>query len=428
MTAQTFCASADFMRYQRRFAALRCVSFGQNGWHMTRQAEVIRAPLMVRRHGQDVGVDAVTNLAIGIAADGMRHLRRRRVRVGWRSYGRLNDLGERRRIETGKGPFGSVARAVGAKRGIVTAARVARIMTFLTRRVEFGAMLNEPCGCLVRFGFIHAFERNHARLSCCGDNGNRMADVTFEPHGLGAVLSEMFAVVTAKTAGPIFMSDVVRMRCPIQTLFGMMQRGIQGLKLLNRVLDESRVLCVIVGIALFVKLFERGNGALCCRRRVVQRRQEFDAFLFDFGNRRVNLAVLQIGIHRAFGGIKIVRDAIVAVNTIHSPHGQLCDLFGRQWFFNVGVDGFGAVLVRDANPRYFLEQIIRVHKINRILDVPMDAASQTLAFRAAAGFHQERCRDGRIIFVRRKFFGLDNFVPRKFFGPMTFFARFARGL
>lgn len=129
------------MRNAWGLARLRVVSFRRNGRNVTRQTQVIGAPLVRGGHRTNLAVETVTNLTIWIAADGMRNLGGRRVRVGWRFDRRLQNLGERGRVESGKFPFRAVTRAVGTERSIVAAACVARIVALLACRVKLGAML-----------------------------------------------------------------------------------------------------------------------------------------------------------------------------------------------------------------------------------------------------------------------------------------------
>ena len=115
---------------------------------------------MRRRHGQNFAVQTVADLTIRIAANRMRNLGRWRGGIHRRFDGRLQDVGESRRIKTCVFPFGAVARAVGAERAVVAAARIARVVTILTGRVKFGAMFQKPGGRFVRLGFGGLFERN----------------------------------------------------------------------------------------------------------------------------------------------------------------------------------------------------------------------------------------------------------------------------
>ena len=131
-------------------------------------------------------------------------------------------LRERGRIESGKFPFCTVTRAVGTEGRIVRAARVARIVTLLARRVKFVPVFEQPGGCFVRIG-LRAFGQCDRRGGLIGlvwprHDGQTVTEIAFEANRLLFVGGEMFAIVTAETAGPIFVTDVVRMGRPIYNL------------------------------------------------------------------------------------------------------------------------------------------------------------------------------------------------------------------
>ena len=105
--------------------------------------------------------------------------------------------------------------AVGAKRGIIGATRVAGGVAVTTGLVEHLVVHGDPVG--VEMGLwlraARDFNISH-KFRGSGNDGDGVAKVAFQADGLLRSI-HMLAIMAAETAGEIHMTDVVGMGIPV---------------------------------------------------------------------------------------------------------------------------------------------------------------------------------------------------------------------
>ncbi len=121
---------------------------------MAGQAHIVLPADMIARIGSNSARLRMTDLAVWVAANWMRDLRRRSIRIGPRRDRRREDFGETDRVQAGVSPILSVAGTVRAERSIVFAASSVGIVALLARRVKGGAVLREPGRGAMRLGLF----------------------------------------------------------------------------------------------------------------------------------------------------------------------------------------------------------------------------------------------------------------------------------
>jgi hypothetical protein len=183
------------------------------------QAHIILAADVITRIGPDFAGLRVADLAVWVAADRMRDLRRRSIRIGSRRNGRRKDFGETDRVQTSVAPLLSVASAVRAERSIVFSAGIVRVVALLARCIESRAVLREPCRGAMRLGLFRLDHRNDRRRAArCSDFGQCMTDIALEANGVFVICREMLAVMAAEATWRILVTDIVRVSRPRKVL------------------------------------------------------------------------------------------------------------------------------------------------------------------------------------------------------------------
>lgn len=150
-----------------------------------------------------------------------------------------------------------------------------------------------------------------------------MAHVAFQADCRFTVGGEMLAIVATETAGPILVSQIIGVRCPIQFLFRVMDLRIQVLHGLDCLLHFCRVLTVIRGVGLFIELLKVANGLFGFSIGLVMGCKYLKTFFLDFRNCRVDDLVLQSVVNRLFRRHKSVRNAIMAIGAVHLARWQV---------------------------------------------------------------------------------------------------------
>lgn len=254
-----------------------------------------------------------------------------------------------------------------------------------------------------------------------------MADVTFEANGLLIVRSEMLAVVAAKAPRPIFVTDVVWMRGPQFILGGKDHLLVRRFQIVHGGSDLGRVAFVVLGVILSVEGLQGVYGFVGFGETLVTAAEDLGGFQADVRNGLVNPPERQRLVHRLFGRAEYVRDAVVAVNTVHAVFRRAFDFIRRQGVLDIHVDRLFTSTIGDLNPRNILFEFVRGDKVHLVFDVPVDAKAAPFAPRAPAGFHEEIGDDFGILLVVVIMPDGDGAVSREFFGPMAAFARITRG-
>ncbi|KAA0271032.1 MAG: hypothetical protein EDM79_13805 [Chloroflexi bacterium] len=196
--------------------------------------------------------------AFGVVANGAVGARSNRVRyrtgfAGAGYCGRLNHSADGRRIQADKLPLGGVAAAVGAKTAVISAARIANVVTLGAGLIELVTMAGQPVGIPVRVwlvGFVNADERSLLRF-IIHNFRNGVADVTFQAHGL-ACGRGVLAIMAAEAAGKLFVSHVVGMGLPADPHIGKYCDRKNFLKGSHRLLDRFLMLGIKIRIVFLI--------------------------------------------------------------------------------------------------------------------------------------------------------------------------------
>ena len=99
---------------------------------VARETHFVLAPRVIRRHRSRF-IRAVTHLAIRRAANRMRHIFRRHIRVAAAHRRNRENFCQRGRVQSDIFPRLTVTRAIRTERRIIFAARIVRIVTRLAR-------------------------------------------------------------------------------------------------------------------------------------------------------------------------------------------------------------------------------------------------------------------------------------------------------
>lgn len=155
-----------------------------------------------------------------------------------------------------------------------------------------------------------------------------MAEIAFQPDHL-TVCAEVLPVVAAETAGPILVSDIVRVRFPVKLLVGIIVLGIQRLQFSGDCVDL--LLVVVVGVVVQIILIERCHrlhrvfwDGVACREQVNRTCTNERDVARDvaIGDRRIN---------QFFRRFDQMGNSIVADNTVHLAQVVLAEVGGVDW-------------------------------------------------------------------------------------------------